>query len=69
VVDGLVVEEIPKPQDTEIVGDTFIKPKMTYIYEYTGSEEGEWSFDKRLPITAKPNGKKISLTWNTTYTG
>lgn len=69
VVDGLVVEEIPKPQDMEIVGDTFIKPKMTYIYEYTGSEEGEWSFDKRLPITAKSNGKKISLTWNTTYTG
>ena len=69
IVDGLVVEEIPKPRDTEIVGDTFIKPKMTYIYEYIGSEEGEWSFDKRLPITAKPNGKKISLTWNTTYTG
>nr|DAZ72721.1 MAG TPA: hypothetical protein [Caudoviricetes sp.] len=53
----------------EIVGDTFIKPKITYIYEYIGSEEGEWSFDERLPIIVKPNGKKISLTWNTTYTG
>lgn len=72
VEEGLVdtyVEPIPQPQDATIEGLTFIRPKLSYTYEYKGSENGEWSFDKRLPIDAVVNGKTITITWKTTYTG
>ena len=41
----------------------------SYTYEYKGNEDGEWSFDKRLPIDAVVNGKTITIIWKTTYTG
>ena len=62
-------EEIPEPQDSEIKGDIFIKPKKSYTYKYTGNEEGKWNYDTRLPIEAIVNGKEITITWKTTYTG
>lgn len=62
-------EEIPKPQDSEIKGEVFIKPKKSYTYEYTGHKEGKWNYDTRLPIEAKINGKEITIVWKTTYTG
>ena len=69
---GLVdtwVEEIPEPQDSKIKGDTFIKPKLPYTYYYDGDKEGKWDFDSRLPIKEQQNGKEITITWTTTYTG
>lgn len=64
-------EEIPEPQDAVILGETFIKPKKTYTYEYTGErmKGAEWSFDSRLPIEAHINDKEITIKWTTTYTG
>lgn len=62
-------EEIPEPQDSTIKGDIFIKPKKSYTYKYTGNEEGKWNYDTRLPIDAIVNGKEITITWKTTYTG
>lgn len=64
-------EEIPKPQDTVIIGETFIKPKKSYTYEYTGEriKDANWSFDSRLPIEAHIDGTKITIKWTTTYTG
>ena len=62
-------EEIPEPQDEAIRGDTFIKPKKTYTYEYMGKENGKWQYDTRLPIDSTVNGKQITITWKTTYTG
>ena len=64
-------EEIPEPQDTDILGETFIKPKKTYTYEYTGKrmKGAEWTFDSRLPIEAHIDGTKITIKWTTTYTG
>ena len=62
-------EEIPKPQDTTIEGDIFIKPKKSYTYKYTGEENAEWIFDSRLPIEAHINDKEITIKWTTTYTG
>lgn len=62
-------EEIPKPQDTTIEGDIFIKPKKPYTYKYTGEENAEWIFDSRLPIEAHINDKEITIKWTTTYTG
>lgn len=63
------VEEIPEPQDEAIIGNVFIKPKNKYIYTYNGEEDGIWSYDTRLPIEAEINGKEITITWKTTYSG
>lgn len=63
-------EKIPEPQDVAIEGEVFIKPKQSYIYKYTGEENAEWSVnDSRLPIKIQPNGKEVTITWTTTYTG
>lgn len=63
------VEPIPELQDSVIVGDIFIKPKKSYVYKYTGSENGIWNYDTRLPIEATINDKEITIIWKTTYTG
>lgn len=68
VVD-VFMEEIPKPQDAGIEGEIFIKPKKSYTYRYTGAEEANWSYDKRLPIDSQINGNEITIKWTTTYTG
>lgn len=68
LVGGLIQE--PEIQDNEnIVGDTFIKPKFEYIYTYTGQDEGEWNFDKALPLRTSIDGKTIKITWVKSYSG
>ena len=65
-------EEIPEPQDANIVGEIFIKPKKSYTYKYIGEENAEWSLnnnDPRLPIEAHINDKEITIKWTTAYTG
>lgn len=62
-------EEIPQPQDETIQGETFIKPKKSYTYKYTGIEDASWSYDSRLPIEAKIADKEITIKWTTTYSG
>ena len=62
-------EEIPKPQDATIKGEVLSKPKKSYTYEYTGEEQGQWSYDTRLPIEAKIDNNQITIKWLTTYTG
>ena len=69
IVDGLIVEEIPQPSAAAIEGEIFIKPKLSYTYKYIGSEDGNWSYDKTLPIEAKINGNEITIKWTKTYTG
>lgn len=69
---GLVdtwVEPIPQPQDSGIVGEIFIKPKMTYTYIYNGTEIPNWSYDTRLPLEVQIDGNQLTLKWKTTYTG
>ena len=70
VVGELVVEPIPPvPQDEEIKGETFIRPKKTYDFVYEGADVASWSYDTRLPIRATENGKSISIYWDSTYRG
>ena len=69
IVDGLIVEEIPEPASGEIEGEIFIKPKKTYTYKYTGSLDSSWTYDAKLPLEVKVNGKEITLKWTKTYTG
>ena len=50
---GLIVEPInPNEEEVEeaIVGETFIRPKKKYQYEFTGSLISDWVIDTQLPI-------------------
>ena len=74
LVDGLIIEPIdPNTQDEDfdnlIKGETFIKPKITYKYFYRGKEQGQWSIDKKVPVKLEPNGKSVSIIWQSGYNG
>ena len=75
VVGGLIVKDT-NPNDSEIektiIGETFIKPKMTYKYSFNGIDREEWKIDKRYPVsfTIDPEDQRnISLKWESTYSG
>lgn len=74
IVGGLI-EEVENPNDEardKILGETFIKVKKTYEYEFEGTLKAEWSIDKNCPVTIEvdPNNeKKISLRWEQSYSG
>ena len=55
-------------EDT-IVGETFIKPKREYEYEYIGNLVGKWSIKENYPIQLIQDGKKVKLRWLNTYSG
>lgn len=74
IVGGLI-EEIQNPNSEEvedaIVGETFIKPKTTYTYYFSGSLLSDWRVEgKHLPLkTKKIDEYTIELTWDSTYSG
>lgn len=71
VVGGLLVEPInPNTNNIEktIKGETFIKPRKTYTYEFVGVSDGEWAVDKK-GISIQPNGKEVQIKWETNYSG
>ena len=55
-------------EDT-IIGETFIKPKKEYEYEYIGNLVGKWSVKENYPIQLIQDGKKVKLRWLNTYSG
>ena len=55
-------------EDT-IVGETFIKPKREYEYEYIGNLVGKWSVKENYPIELIQDEKKVKLRWLDTYSG
>ena len=55
-------------EDT-IVGETFIKPKREYEYEYIGNLVGKWSIKENYPIKLVQDGKKVKLCWLNIYSG
>ena len=74
IVDGLV-EEIQNPNSNEIeniiIGETFIKPKITYIYRANSLSTDEWKVEgKYLPLKInKIDNYTIELLWDSTYSG
>ena len=71
VVGGLIVEPVnPNPEAIEqtIKGETFIKPKKVYEYEFTGTSIGEWNVNKK-GISVNANGKKVQIKWLSNYSG
>ena len=71
VVGGLIVQPInPNPDSVEqtIKGETFIKPKKVYEYQFIGTQQGEWSVDKK-GISLESNGKQVKIKWLSNYSG
>lgn len=72
IAGGLIVQPVdPNEGKTELIqGETFIRPKMTYTYKYTGGESvGPWTVDSRAPIDYTIKGRTITLKWPLSYSG
>ena len=74
IVGGLI-EEVKNPNNAEvedaIIGETFIKPKVTYQYWFNGSLLSEWGVDKKnLPLKIEHIDEyTINLMWDSSYSG
>lgn len=72
LVKGLVVAPIDpnEGKTADIQGETFIKPKMTYTYRYTGNESvGPWQVESKAPIEYTIEGRTLTLKWPLSYSG
>lgn len=71
VVGGLIVDPIaPEPASELIVGENFIKPKLTYTYTYEGGEESTWEvISENKTILVNKEGKNIKVKWQQSYSG
>ena len=72
--DGLVGSLVAVPSvdgdiGNLIQGKNFIKPKMSYLYEYTGTQDGDWTVDSKSPVDVVIKDKTIEITWLKTYGG
>lgn len=67
-----MIEEVKKEdsvQSTSIQGKTSIKPLQTVTY-YIDGIEGEWSFDKKLPLSViNKTDNEITLKWTSMMSG
>lgn len=69
IANGLVIEPVDPTPDSEIEGNTFIKPKITETYrvEETG---GKWTVLENAPVTLCPSGDTlVTVTWNKVVSG
>jgi hypothetical protein len=70
VVKGLVVEPIdPSTPADLIVGETFIKPKITATYTYEGLDAAKWHVDKKYPLEVTVDGNTLKVKWIKSYNG
>ena len=74
VVGGLI-EKIEDPNGEEknqIIGETFIKPKMAYEFSFTGRESAVWAVDKNYPVkltVSADDPRYVTLIWTGGYSG
>lgn len=57
-----------RPTGKEIQGETFIKPKKSYLYTFF--KNGKWIIDEKYPVkyTIDNNGD-LTIRWDSTYSG
>ena len=67
IVKDITMTKLPNEVDSTIIGESVMRPQKSYSYRYDGQEQGEWSFDKSLPLTAKISGNVITLVWKASY--
>lgn len=69
---GLILEPVdPNDEKSDYIqGETFIKPKMTYTYKYTGNESvGPWKVEAKAPVDYRIEGRNLTLRWPLSYSG
>ena len=73
IVGGLIEEVVDPNEDNErIVGETFIKPKKVYTYEFEGILQSEWTVEKDCPVVLIKDPdhiRRISVRWESGYSG
>ena len=73
IVSGLIEKvENPNEKNNDIVGDTFIKPKGFYQYNFSGRDVQKWSVDDKLPIQLsidESDPRIVNLVWTSGYSG
>lgn len=75
---GIVGGLIEEPKDpngdeaSQIIGDTFIKPKKTYLFTYTGNQGALWKVDKKYPVKLsidENDARQVLVEWDSGYSG
>ena len=71
---GKLIEETedPNEEDNQIIGDTFIKIKKSYNYNFNGRISAEWKVDKKYPVEIEfdeTDPRNISIIWTAPYSG
>lgn len=76
IVGGLITEIKDPNGDIEkidIIGETFIKPKKSYQYTFSGREAQTWFVDtKKYPVKLEfdaEDPRNLTLTWTSGYSG
>jgi hypothetical protein len=75
VAGGLIVTpENPNTPSEEatILGDTFIKVKKTYEFEFNGTIAKEWYVDTKYPVSLTPDPndpRRVTVQWTSPYSG
>lgn len=73
IVGGLIEEVVdPNEGNERIVGETFIKPKKVYIYEFEGILQSEWTVEKDCPVVLikdPDHVRRVSVRWEPGYSG
>ena len=66
------IKNLEQANNDSIVGDTIIKPKTKYNYQYKGKKEGQYFYilDSSLPIKIiEKSNIEIELIWDAMYSG
>lgn len=70
---GANISKIDNPNDglveNTILGETFIKPKVTYSYRYRGRQIGEWSVSRPDVVELNAEGRDAKIKWLNNYSG
>ena len=73
IVGGLIEEpENPNTEDNRILGETFIKVKREYEFEFKGTVAANWSVDNKYPVILTPDvndPRKVKIKWDSSYSG
>ena len=59
-------------EESTIIGETFIKVKKTYQYQFNGRDARLWNVDSKYPVKLvydKTDPRKVSITWESSYSG
>lgn len=69
IAGGLIVEPVEQDSKSDIVGETFIKPRIEETYT-VDEPNGRWSVLENVPVKICPSGNKsVTVTWDKVVSG